>query len=378
MLEISLSTGELEFYSRQIRLEQVGVVGQSKLKKASVLIVGLGGLGSPLALYLAAAGIGKLGIIEFDRVERSNLHRQILYGESQVGSSKLEKAEERLRDLNPNIEIEAYPWPMAASNARAIVSKYDLVADGADNFTTRYVVNDACVLEKKPLVSASVLEFEGQLSVFGYQGGPCYRCLFPQAPPEGASPSCAEGGVLGVLPGVMGTLQATEILKIILGIGEILSGKLLNYEGLSCGFNILNFSRSISCAVCGDKPSITEVLDSLDSTVNCVNQHKIKEISPEELALELNSDREGKNTNLFLLDVRENHERAESSIQPSLHAPLASVLENELVLPKNKTIVIYCKLGGRSRIASEFLQTKGYVVKSLFGGIEAWLRFIRR
>src|SRR5210317_1220523 len=252
---------ELAHYSRHLSLREVGAEGQAKLKEASVLLVGLGGLGSPLAMYLAAAGIGRIGIGECDMVDASNLHRQVLFGSSQVGQAKLACGAERLRDLNPHIVIDEHACALTRENAREIAKEYDVVADGADNFATRYLVNDACVLEGKPLVSASILAFEGQLSVYNHGDGPCYRCLFPVPPPPGVVPSCAEGGVLGILPGVMGTLQATEVIKLVLGLGEVASGRLVHYDALALAFSSFRLSRDPQCAICGDAPTITGLVD---------------------------------------------------------------------------------------------------------------------
>lgn len=270
------SARELAHYSRHLNLREVGLEGQAKLKRASVLLVGLGGLGSPLALYLAAAGVGRMGIVEFDAVDASNLHRQILFGDSQAGKHKLACGARRLRDLNPHIEIEEHPVALSRDNARDIVSRYDIVADGADNFATRYLVNDACVLEGKPLVSASILAFEGQLSVYNHGGGPCYRCLFPAPPPPGLVPSCAEGGVLGVLPGVMGTLQATEVIKLILGLGDVASGKLVHYDALALAFTTFRVPRDSQCALCGDDPTITALVDYDSAAVATTGQGAVR------------------------------------------------------------------------------------------------------
>ena len=257
----TFTASELAHYSRHLNLREVGLEGQARLRDASVLLVGLGGLGSPLALYLAAAGIGRIGIVEFDRVDASNLHRQVLFGASQIGEHKLTCGAARLRDLNPHITIDEHACALTRDNAREIVSGYDIVADGADNFATRYLVNDTCVLEDKPLASASILAFEGQLSVYNHDGGPCYRCLFPVPPPAGLVPSCAEGGVLGVLPGVMGTLQATEVIKLLIGIGDPLVGRLLLFDALEMSFRTLSVRKNPDCPICGDNPTVKELID---------------------------------------------------------------------------------------------------------------------
>jgi molybdopterin/thiamine biosynthesis adenylyltransferase/rhodanese-related sulfurtransferase len=360
----SLSREEKVYYARQITLPEVGEKGQEKLKNSAVLLIGLGGLGSPLALYLAGVGIGRIGICEFDKIEISNLHRQVLYGTSLEGKPKIEAGVQRLKDLNPYIEIETYP-ALDVSNAREIVRKYDVVADGADNFATRYLVNDACVLENRPLVSASILGFEGQLSVFHYQNGPCYRCLYPKPPPAGMAPSCNEAGVLGVLPGVMGTLQATEVIKICLDLGQTVSGKLLTYDALSLSFSPFEIARDQQCAVCGAKPTITELKYEIEVCVD------VKPISAEEVHKD--KDR------YLIIDVRESAERAESFIEDSIHVPLAKVLSGEEQVPKGKPLVLQCAAGGRSQRAAEHLAKNGYTqVFNLTGGMKAWQAFVNR
>ena len=361
---------ELAHYSRQLRLPEVGPEGQARLKGASVLLVGLGGLGSPMAMYLAAAGIGRIGIVEFDAVDASNLHRQVLFGSSQVGRSKLAAGAERLRDLNPNITIDEHPGALTRDNARSIVSGYDIVADGADNFATRYLVNDSCVLEGKPLVSSSILAFEGQLSVYNHEGGPCYRCLFPVPPPPGAIPSCAEGGVLGVLPGVMGTLQATEVIKLVLGLGEIASGRLLHYDALALSFSNFRVTRDPRCALCGEAPAISELVDydafcgggaSADSLV--------RQLSPAEAAQLLES------AETVLIDVRDTHERLADSLPRSEHIPLEQLIADGVPFPASSRLVIYCATGSRSLLAAESLMRRGYAeVHNLEGGLSGWRR----
>ena len=257
----SLSPAELARYSRHILIPDVGVPGQERLKASSALLIGAGGLGSPLALYLAAAGIGRIGIVEFDTIDETNLQRQILYGTSQVGQSKLQRATDRLADLNPTITIEPIEEPLTSANALELFKNYDVVADGTDNFPTRYLVNDACVLTGRPNVYGSIFRFEGQISVFHYQGGPCYRCLYSEPPPPGLVPSCAEGGVLGVLPGVVGALQANEVIKVLLGIGDVAAGRLVIYDALKLSFRQLKLRRNPECLVCGEHPTVTELID---------------------------------------------------------------------------------------------------------------------
>ena len=360
----SLSREEKTYYARQITLPEVGEKGQEKLKNSSVLLIGLGGLGSPLALYLAGAGVGRLGICEFDQIETSNLHRQILYGMSLTGKSKIEEGVKRLKDLNPYIEIETHP-ALDIKNARQIIKKYEVVADGADNFATRYLVNDACVLENRPLVSASILAFEGQLSVFHYQKGPCYRCLYPKPPPVGMAPSCNEAGVLGVLPGVMGTLQATEVLKICLGLGQSISGKLLTYDALSLSFSTFEIERDKNCALCGPNSNVTELEMEVEVCMN------VAPLSAEELLQ--NKEK------YLIIDVRESNERAESSIEGSIHIPLAQVLSGEAQIPKGKPLVLQCAAGGRSQRAADYLVQNGYAnVFNLTGGMKAWQALVNR
>lgn len=360
----TLSHEEKIYYTRQIKLPQVGEEGQQRLKNSSVLLIGLGGLGSPLALYLAGVGIGRIGICEFDKIEVSNLHRQVLYGMSVQGNAKIEAGVQRLKDLNPYIEIVKHP-ALDVSNAREIIKQYDVVADGADNFATRYLVNDACVLENRPLVSASILGFEGQLSVFHYQDGPCYRCLYPKPPPLGMAPSCSEAGVLGVLPGVMGTLQATEVIKIGLQLGEVAAGKLLTYDALALAFSSFAIARDPHCAICGTTPTIKSLAVEAEvcSTVASISAQELHQHKARYL----------------IIDVRENLERAESVIEGSMHIPLDKILNGEATIPKGKPVVLQCAVGARSLRAAEHLVKSGdYEVLNLTGGIKAWQIFINR
>jgi adenylyltransferase/sulfurtransferase len=367
----SFTTRELAHYSRHLNLPEVGVEGQVRLKEASVLLIGLGGLGSPLALYLAAAGVGRIGIVEFDSVDASNLHRQVLFGDSQAGEYKLACGAARLRDLNPHVTIEEHPVALSRDNARDIVSGYDIVADGADNFATRYLVNDACVLEGKPLVSASILAFEGQLAVFNHDGGPCYRCLYPEPPPAGLVPSCAEGGVLGVLPGVMGTLQATEVIKLILGLGDVASGKLVHYDALALAFSTFRVSRDPQCALCGDSPAITALVDyDAFCGVGAVAESSISHLSPQRVEELLDAPGD-----LVLIDVRELHERLVDSLPRSEHIPLTELIEDGVPFPASSRIVIFCATGVRSLVAARALKKRGYDrVHNLEGGLSEWRR----
>ena len=359
-----LSIRELVRYSRHFNLDQVGLDGQKKLKASSVLLVGAGGLGSPLALYLAAAGVGRLGLIDFDVVDETNLQRQVLHGTASIGKPKLESARRRLSDLNPHVSLELHQKALDASNALDLFKDYDVVADGADNFATRYLVNDACVLSQTPLVSGSILGFEGQLSVFNYQGGPCYRCLFPEPPPPGSVPSCAEGGVLGVLPGVIGSLQANEVLKILLGIGEVAAGRLLLYDALALSFDQLKIQRDSHCALCGDNPSIDALIDYQHFCGLDKEEGAVVEIGPRQLADQLKQ--------VQLIDVRETYEREICRIEPSQHVPLVRLTEFNHA--DGRPLVAYCRSGVRSARAVRTLQQLGFQnVSSLAGGILRWI-----
>ena len=370
----TFTDGELAHYSRHLSLREVGPEGQARLKRASVLLVGLGGLGSPLAMYLAAAGVGRIGIVEFDRVDASNLHRQVLFGSSQVGRAKLAAGAARLRDLNPHIAIDEHDGAMTRDNALALVAAYDIVADGADNFATRYLVNDACVLEGKPLVSASILGFEGQLAVYNHDGGPCYRCLFPVPPPPGVVPSCAEGGVLGILPGVMGTLQATEVIKLVLGLGETASGRLLHYDALALAFASFRVARDPRCALCGDEPSVTALADyDAFCGTGAAADSLVPQLSPAAA-----HDMLGAADTVFI-DVRDAHERLVDSLPGSEHIPLEQVIEGGVPFGPSMRIVIYCASGSRSLLAAEALMKRGYAsVHNLESGLSGWRRAFPR
>jgi len=369
-----LSHEEISRYSRHLIMPEVTLEGQKKLKAASVLMIGAGGLGSPLALYLAAAGVGRLGIVDFDVVDASNLQRQILHGTSSVGRPKLESARERLRDVNPYIEIETHETRLTSDNAIDLFRDYDVVADGTDNFPTRYLVNDACVLTGKPNVYASIFRFEGQASVFAAPDGPCYRCLYPEPPPPGLVPSCAEGGVLGILPGLLGTIQATETIKWILGIGEPLVGRLLLVDALSMGFRTLKLRKDPECPVCGENPTVTEPIDyeafcgigrgeeSTDASDD------IEEITVGELkeALERGDD-------VTLLDVREPHEWAICRIDGARLLPLSELPARMHELDPSRTYYLHCKSGARSAKAIGHLREAGFDrLRNVRGGITAW------
>ncbi len=366
----TFTDSELAHYSRHLSLREVGEKGQARLKDASVLLVGLGGLGSPLAMYLAAAGVGRIGIVEFDTVDASNLQRQVLYGSSQVGQAKLACGAARLRDLNPHITVDEHACALTRDNAREIVSRYDVVADGADNFATRYLVNDACVLEGKPLVSASILGFEGQLSVYNHGGGPCYRCLFPVPPPAGLVPSCAEGGVLGILPGVMGTLQATEVIKLVLDLGDIASGRLLHYDALALAFSSFNVEKDPHCMICGNDPVITELVDYDEFCGSgAAADSLVPQLSPAEAAEMLAA------ADVVLIDVRDLHERLADDLPRSEHIPLSDLIASGVPFPASSHLVVFCATGSRSLLAAESLIKRGYrSVHNLEGGLAGWRR----
>lgn len=353
-------------YSRHILLPEIGEEGQEKLKRASALVVGVGGLGSPAAIYLAAAGIGRLGLVDFDTVDESNLQRQILYGESVIGERKLDAAWKRLRDLNRNLRIETFNDRLSSRNALPLMEPYDIILDGTDNFATRYLVNDACVMLRKPNVYASIYRFEGQVSVFDSTRGPCYRCLYPDPPPPHLIPSCAEGGVLGVLPGIVGTIQAAEAIKLITGAGEPLVGRILLIDALTMAFRSLHVPKNRDCKVCGANPSIRELID-YEEYCGPMND---MEITVRELA-----DRLKRGDQLLLIDVREPHEWLTGHLENARHIPLQQVPRNIEDLPKEADIVIYCRSGGRSARAQQFMLSNGFQkVKNLAGGLMAWAR----
>ncbi|MDW8402761.1 MAG: molybdopterin-synthase adenylyltransferase MoeB [Chloroflexus sp.] len=370
---MTLSNEEIARYSRHLIMPEVGMAGQRRLKQGSVLLIGTGGLGSPLALYLAAAGVGHIGLVDFDVVDASNLQRQIVHGTSTVGIAKTESAKRRLQDLNPYIEITTYETQITSQNALELMRPYDVIVDGTDNFPTRYLTNDACVLLGKPNVYGSIFRFEGQATVFSARdGGPCYRCLYPEPPPPGLVPSCAEGGVLGVLPGVIGTIQATEVIKLLTGIGEPLIGRLLLYDALAMRFRELKLRRNPSCPVCGDHPTITELIDYeqfcglVPEEPTLSNQF---EITPRELAEWLERpDRP------FLLDVRNPYEVAIASIPGTDKLiPIDQLPERINELDSAREMVVYCRSGARSGRAVELLKSVGFrKVKNLVGGILRW------
>jgi adenylyltransferase/sulfurtransferase len=366
--EAALSKAELRRYDRHVILPEVGLEGQKKLKRSAVLCVGAGGLGSPLALYLAAAGVGRIGIVDFDVVDESNLQRQILHDTPSVGTSKLESAKKRLLALNPHIEVETHELKLSSANAVELFKKYDVVADGTDNFPTRYLVNDACVLTGKPNAYGSIFRFEGQLSVFGAEDGPCYRCLYPEPPPPGLVPSCAEGGVLGVLPGVIGTMQAIETIKLLLGIGKPLIGRLMLYDALEQTWRTLKVKKNPACPVCGKNPTIKA---PIDYEAFCGLKEKpvaaIPEITVEQLKSMLD-----KKEKFVLLDVREPREYEAARIPGSRLIPLGDIPLRAAELDKKQKYVVHCRSGGRSGRAVAILREKGFDATNVAGGILAW------
>lgn len=369
----ALSNEEILRYSRHLIMPEVGMEGQRKLKAASVLCVGAGGLGSPLALYLAAAGIGRIGIVDFDVVDASNLQRQILHSTDAIGTKKLDSARERLRQVNPNVEVKTYETRLTSENALEICGGYDVVADGTDNFPTRYLVNDACVLLGKPNVYGSIFRFDGQASVFWAEKGPCYRCLYAEPPPPGLVPSCAEGGVLGILPGVIGVIQATEAVKLVLGRGEPLVGRLLLYDALRMSFRELKLRKNPDCAICGANPTITRLVDyEAFCGVGAGAEHDGAAAGREITVREL-KDMMDRKARFVLVDVREEHEFAIARIPGSRLIPLGKVLERASELSTADDIVLHCKSGGRSMKALEKLEGAGFKkLKNLRGGILAW------
>jgi molybdopterin/thiamine biosynthesis adenylyltransferase/rhodanese-related sulfurtransferase len=369
-----LTHDEIRRYSRHLVMPEVGLEGQEKLRRSSVLVIGTGGLGSPVALYLAAAGIGRIGLVDFDVVDETNLQRQIIHGTKDIGRPKLYSARERILDVNPNIEIVLHETAIDSSNALEIMGGYDVIIDGTDNFPTRYLTNDACVLLGKPNVYGSIFRFEGQASVFYAEEGPCYRCLFPEPPPPGLVPSCAEGGVLGVLPGVIGTIQATEAVKLLLGRGKPLIGRLLLYDALEMSFDEIELRKNPDCPVCGEDPTVTELIDyvqfcGLDPAEALEPSW---EITPAELASKLETGHR-----LLLLDVREPHEWEIAHLEGAMLIPRGDLLGRMSELSTADDIVLYCRSGERSARALNLLREAGFRrLKNLRGGINAWAQAV--
>jgi len=398
--QAELSHDEIRRYSRHVIMPEVGIEGQRKLKAASVLLIGTGGLGSPTALYLAAAGIGKMGLVDYDTVDESNLHRQIIHGQSTLGQSKLDSAEKRIKDVNPFIEVVKHNVPLTSDNALELFEPYDVIIDGTDNFPTRYLVNDACVKLGKPNVYGSIFRFEGQLSVFYAEEGPCYRCMFPEPPPPGLVPSCAEGGVLGILPGTVGTMQATEAIKLILGIGEPMIGRMMLYDALDMNFHSIKVRKDPNCPVCGVPKEQVELIDyemfcgmpahdHSDFTTANGDHSAMEVINVTTLKSRLDAG-----DNLLVLDVREPHEWEIAAIDGTLRIPKGDIqaaknavlagrkLPEETILadiPKGREIVVHCRSGKRSADVIEMLTEIGYdshQLANLEGGILAWARDI--
>lgn len=371
MLMTSLSNDEIRRYSRHLILPEFGMEGQRRLKQGSVLLIGAGGLGSPLALYLAAAGVGHIGIVDFDVVDESNLQRQIVHGTSTLGVRKTESAKRRLQDLNPNVEVTSIEEQITSENALDLLRPYDVIIDGTDNFPTRYLTNDASVMLGKPNVYGSIFRFEGQATVFSPKdGGPCYRCLYPEPPPPGLVPSCAEGGVLGVLPGVIGTIQATEAIKLITGIGETLIGRLMLYDALSMRFRELKLRRNPNCPVCGEHPTVTELIDYelFCGIVPQAEQDDTYEITPAEVAEWLKSDDPP-----FLLDVREANEWDIAHLPNATRISVNELQSRLNELDTAREMVVYCRSGARSGRAVDMLRAAGFrKVKNMTGGILRW------
>ncbi len=371
-----LSRDEILRYSRHLLIPEVGLEGQKKLLSSSVLIVGTGGLGSPVALYLAAAGVGRIGLVDFDTVDSSNLQRQIIHGTSTVGELKVESAKARLHDLNPDVQVDVYNEPFTSENAMRIAKDYDVLIDGTDNFPTRYLMNDLGVFLGKPVVYGSIYRFDGQASVFYAKEGPCYRCLFPEPPPPGLVPSCAEGGVLGVLPGTIGTIQATEAIKLLLGIGSTLIGRLLLYNALDMSFEYVKLKKNPKCKVCGPNPEVSELIDyNAFCGVPGVGHEEASagmewDITPTELAEKLQ-----RGEKIRLIDVREPHEVEISALPGEELIPLGQLASRLPELNSAEDMVVFCKTGNRSMRALELLNSAGFKkVKNLKGGINAWAR----
>jgi adenylyltransferase/sulfurtransferase len=368
--DTSFSPRETVRYARQFTLPELGAAGQARLKQGRVLVVGAGGLGSPALLYLASAGVGTVGIVDFDNVERSNLHRQVLHGEGSLGQPKIKSAAERLRDLNPDIVVRTHDTRLTSANALGIISEYDVVVDGSDNFPTRYLVNDACVLAGRPLVYAAIFRFEGQATLFAEPDGPCYRCLYPEPPPPGLVPTCAEAGVLGVLPGVLGSIQALEAIKRVAGIGESLKGRLLVFDALRLRFRELLVEKDPDCPVCGMNPTVRTLVD-YDAFCGLAGATgRDAEISAPELAQALAGSAPP-----LVVDVREPHEWEIAALEGALLIPLATLPARLAELDPGRPIVTVCHRGARSMRALELLRAAGYSkVRSLKGGVDAWAR----
>lgn len=378
--DVELSHEEVQRYSRHLIMPEVGMSGQKKLKAASVLLIGAGGLGSPLAMYLAAAGIGRIGLVDYDVVDYSNLQRQVIHGTKDVGKPKLTSAKARINDINPHVQVDTYEVALTSDNALEIFEPYDVVIDGTDNFPTRYLTNDACVLLGKPNVYGSIFRFEGQLSVFHAEAGPCYRCLFPEPPPPGLVPSCAEGGVLGILPGTIGAMQATEAIKLILGIGESMIGRLVLYDALNMEFTEVKLRKNPSCPICGENPTLTHLIDyeqfcgmpAHDHSlyITAESEEEVRQIEPAALKSRLDAGEK-----IMILDVREPVEWEISNLQHlgAVLIPKGQVLERMGELDTASEIVVQCRSGARSADVIRELQQHGFKkLLNLDGGINRW------
>jgi len=367
-----LTNEEILRYSRHLIMPEVGMEGQLKLKNAKVLLIGTGGLGAPLGLYLAAAGVGKLGLVDFDVVDFTNLQRQVTFGSSDVGKPKSEAARARLSNLNPDIQVQAFETKLTSENALELFKDFDIIVDGTDNFPTRYLVNDACVLLGKPNVYGSIFRFEGQVTIFGMPGGPCYRCLYPEPPPPGLVPSCAEGGVLGVLPGIVGSIQAMETIKLILGSGRNLTGRLLLFDALEMGFREFKLRKNPKCPMCGEHRTIDKLIDYYEfcgvrGEEASAPDLKVPEMTPRELKTRLD-----RGEDLFILDVREPHEYQICNLRGHL-IPLGELPRRVHELDSSREIVAHCRSGKRSAEAVDFLRKAGFrKIVNLKGGILAW------
>jgi adenylyltransferase/sulfurtransferase len=376
--EEALSREEILRYSRHLLMPEVGLAGQRKLKASSVLVIGMGGLGSPVALYLAAAGVGRIGLVDYDFVDTTNLQRQVIHSMSTVGQRKVDSARARLLDLNPGVHVDPFDEPFTSENALRMSAPYDLIIDASDNFPARYLINDVCVLTHRPHVYGAVFRFEGQVSVFWADQGPCYRCLFPEPPPPELAPSCAEGGVFGVLPGTIGTLQATEALKLLLGVGEPLIGRLLLFDALSASFEEVRLKKNPRCRICSKEPEVRELID-YEAFCGTSGHERERlshewEVEPAALSAELRTGR-----HVRLIDVREPHELEISSLQGAQSIPLGTLGSRLQELNREEEMVVFCRTGPRSQRALELLIGAGFhKVRHLDGGINAWARDVDR
>jgi adenylyltransferase/sulfurtransferase len=376
--DVTLSHDEIRRYSRHLIMPEVGIHGQRKLKAASVLLIGTGGLGSPLALYLTAAGIGRIGLVDYDVVDETNLQRQVIHFSSDVGKTKLDSAAGKMSDINPYMVIDKHNTPLTSENALELLADYDVIIDGTDNFPTRYLVNDACVILGKPNVYGSIFRFDGQLTVFDAKQGPCYRCMFPEPPPPGLVPSCAEGGVLGILPGTIGTLQATEAIKLILGIGEPMIGRMLLYDALNMSFDMIKIRKNPKCPVCGEHPTQTKLIDYeqfCGVPAHDRSDYKVKSAEggvQTITVLDLKARIDAGDAPI-ILDVRDPHELEISAIEGSLRIPKSQVIARAAEIPRDREVIVHCKTGIRSRDSILMLQNLGFTnLVNLKGGINAW------